>query len=134
MPIDFQRLLLTKLLVDRENIPFARQRQLMLVGGMAPFPMGALLAQFIARREASNAAYDRARPAEENGHAGRVAALAAAAAEADAAAAAAETAQEAAEVAGKVAIDAKKAAKEAAEIEKAIRQAFEDEEPNPRAQ
>jgi hypothetical protein len=46
-------LVVTKLALEREAIPEERQRQLMLVGGAVRFPLGVVLAQLIARREAA---------------------------------------------------------------------------------
>jgi hypothetical protein len=82
MPISVPGLLLSKALVEQEDIPEERQRQLMLIGGAAPFPLGVVIAQLIARREAPSAAADRAETTGADGQVGRAAALAAARAEA----------------------------------------------------
>jgi hypothetical protein len=134
MPISVPGLLLSKALVEQEDIPEERQRQLMLIGGAAPFPLGVVIAQLIARREAPSAAADRAETTGADGQVGRAAALAAARAEASAAAAAAESAGAAADAAQSAAASAARAASgatesamDAARVAAAIEQEWEEE-------
>ncbi len=135
MPISVPGLLLSKAVVEQEDIPEERQRQLMLVGGAAPFPLGVVVAQLIARREAPTTPAGRTEAAGAGGEEGKAAAIAAARAEASAAAAAADSAataadaaQSAAASAAKAAIGATDAAREAAEVAAAIEQEWEEEQ------
>ena len=133
MPINVPGLLLTKLVVEREDIPEDRQRQLMLIGGVAPFPLGVVVADLIARREAPTTQIGRA-DGGASGDAAKIAAIAHAREEAAAAVEAAKSAAEAAEAAeaasgaaAKAAYDAAEAARDAIREAAAIEKEWEEE-------
>jgi hypothetical protein len=135
MPISVPGVVLSKVLLEREGVPEDRQRQLMLVGGAAPFPMGVVVAQLVARREAPSVVATGTQTGPSGGTGGREAAVAearhealAAAEAAESARAAAEATEEAAQQAARAAAQAARAAQEAIETAQALREEFEPED------
>jgi hypothetical protein len=142
MPISVPGILLSKFALDQEPIPDERRKQLMLVGGAAPFPLGVVIAQLVAKREAETPANV---VSTDTGSTDRTASKEAAAAEATREAIAArqaaeqardsaEATQEAADNAARAAKAADEAAQHAAQVVRALNEEWAEEEEAARKQ